>query len=197
MQKILFLHGFFASGNYAPANALKESFANSVSVLSPDLPLHPLEALSFIRRLCRQENPDVLVGNSNGAFLAQIIAAELGIRALLGNPYFEMTEFLKERIGRQQYKAPRADGNQFFIIDNALVDEFAEVQLHQWDFCSPENRDNVWGIFGMADSLAHYEPLFLEHYDKAFHFPGRHTPTPDEVRQYYVPLIRKLLDECK
>lgn len=99
-RKLIFLHGFFASGACIPAQALKECMAEKALVLTPDLPLHPQEALAFIRRLCEQKQPDLLVGNSNGAFLAQIVASENGLPALLGNPYFEMTRFLAERTPR-------------------------------------------------------------------------------------------------
>lgn len=192
-RKVIFLHGFFASGACTPAQALQESLSNKAQVLTPDLPLHPREALSFLRQLCQQEAPDVLVGNSNGSFLAQIIASENGLPALLGNPYFEMTKFLTERIGPHEYKSPRADGNQHFVIDQPLIDEFAEVQLHQWDHYQSANREHIWGIFGENDHLAHYEPLFLKYYPHSWHFSGGHTPTADEVHQYYVPLIEKLL----
>lgn len=192
-RKVIFLHGFFASGACTPAQALQESLSNKAQVLTPDLPLHPREALSFLRQLCQQEAPDALVGNSNGSFLAQIIASENGLPALLGNPYFEMTKFLTERIGPHEYKSPRANGNQHFVIDQPLIDEFAEVQLHQWDHYQPANREHIWGIFGENDHLAHYEPLFLKYYPHSWHFPGGHTPTADEVHQYYVPLIEKLL----
>ena len=91
--KILFLHGFFASGSCIPAQALKQAFAGKAEVLTPDLPLHPRKALAFITALCERERPSVLVGNSNGSFLAQIVASHLGIPALLGNPHFEMYIF--------------------------------------------------------------------------------------------------------
>lgn len=163
-------------------------------VLTPDLPMHPKEALEFIRKLCENEKPDLVVGNSNGSFLAQIISSELGIPALLGNPHFEMTEFLKPRIGAHQYKSPRMDGKQDFVIDETLIHEFGEVQKMQFSNCSPLWKDKVWGIFGEQDTLAHYKPLFLEHYTHAFDFPGAHTPTADEVKEYYVPLIDEMLN---
>ena len=109
-KKILFLHGFFASGSCIPAQTLRQTFVGKAEVLTPDLPLHPREALAFITSLCEREHPDVLVGNSNGSFLAQIVASRLKIPALLGNPYFEMTRFLSERIGTHKYKSLRADG---------------------------------------------------------------------------------------
>ena len=193
LHKILFLHGFFASGACIPAKTLKEYFHNKAHVFTPDLPLSPYEALSFIQQICKQEQPDLLVGNSNGSFLAQIIATKNRIPALLGNPYFEMTKFLTERIGSHEYKSPRANGNQQLNISQELIDEFAEIQLHQWDYCQPDNQEYIWGIFGENDKLAHYEPLFLKYYRHSYHFPGAHTPTAKEVLQYYVPLINKLL----
>lgn len=86
MKKILFLHGFFATGSCPMALALKEAFEGRAMVLTPDLPLHPKEALKAIRSLAYKERPDLLVGNSCGAFLAQMLAPVVGVPALLGNP---------------------------------------------------------------------------------------------------------------
>lgn len=193
MKKILFLHGFFASGQCVPAQALRESFKGRAEVLTPDLPIHPKEALSLIRELTDREKPDLLIGNSCGSFYAQMVAPVVGIPALLGNPHFQMTEFLKQRIGKHQYKSPRKDGNQNFIIDESLIEEFAELEAKQFDGCNPSSKDCIWGLFGEQDTLAHFEPLFLKHYSHSFHFPGGHTPTAEEVRTWYVPLAEEML----
>lgn len=192
-KKIIFLHGFFASGSCIPANALRDALADEALVLTPDLPLRPCEVLSSVRRLIDDECPDLLVGNSCGSFYAQMLASEKGLPALLGNPHFEMDKFLMDRVGAHQYKSPRQDGNQTFVITEELAREFRDVQAVQFDNCRDELRDRVWGIFGEKDTLAHYEPLFREHYCHAFHFPGGHTPTADEVMDYYVPRIKDLL----
>ena len=194
MKKILFLHGFFASGSCIPAIALHESFEGRVRVITPDLPIHPQEALTFIHQLCNKEKPNLLVGNSNGSFLAQIVSPIVGIPALLGNPHLEMTEFLKPRIGKHQYKSPRIDGKQDFVIDEALINEFEELQKEQFKHVSPLWKDKIWGIFGEQDTLAHYKPLFMKHYTNAYSFPGGHTPTAEEVKTWYVPLIDKMLN---
>jgi hypothetical protein len=194
MMKILFLHGFFASGQCVPAVALKEALEGKAEVLTPDIPMHPKDAMQFILELCKREHPDVLVGNSFGSFYAQMIAPSLGIPALLGNPHFQMTEFLKPRIGAHQYKSPRKDGQQDFIINEQLIAEFAEMEQTQFQGCTPYGKEHVWGIFGEQDTLAHFEPLFLQHYQYSYHFPGAHTPTAEEVKAYYVPLVKQLLN---
>ena len=96
-------------------------------------------------------------------------------------------------IGVHEYKSPRANGRQHFVIDQPLIDEFAEVQAHQWDNFRTEQNDRIWGLFGENDHLAHFEPLFLQYYTHAHHFPGGHTPTAEEVREYYAPLAEKLM----
>ena len=108
---------------------------------------------------------------------------------------FRMTEFLSARIGRHEYKSKRLDGKQEFVIDEPLIAEFAEMEAHQFDCCNPYYKDKVWGIFGEQDTLARFEPLFLEHYNRSFHFPGAHTPTAEEVKTWYVPLVEKLMME--
>lgn len=204
MRKILFLHGFFASGQCVPAMALRDAFKGRAEVITPDLPMHPKEAIIFIRELIDKENPErlrvgerssgiLLVGNSCGSFYAQMLASERGIPALLGNPHFKMTEFLRDRIGNHQYKSPRKDGKQDFTIDETLIKEFAEVEATQFESCNLLYKDRIWGLFGERDTLAHFEPLFLKHYEKSFHFPGGHTPTAEEVRMWYVPLVEKML----
>ena len=194
-MKILFLHGFYASSQCVPAMALKEALEGKAEVLTPDLPIHPKETINYIRDLIDKENPDMLVGNSCGSFYAQMIAPIVGLPALLGNPHFKMTEFLKPRIGAHQYKSLRQDGKQDFIIDEQLIAEFAELEEHQFDNHDPEYKEDIWGIFGEQDTLAHFEPLFLQYYSHSYHFPGGHTPTAEEVHKFYVPLIEKLMKE--
>lgn len=195
MKKILFLHGFFATGSCPMARALREVFDGQAVVLTPDLPLHPKEALKYIRMLIDKEKPDLLIGNSCGAFLAQMLSPVVGIPALLGNPHFKMTDFLRERIGEHEYKAPRMDGNQKIIINETLINEFGELEATQFDYCNPYYKNRVWGLFGEQDTLAHFEPLFLQHYNNSYHFPGGHTPTEQEVKTWYAPLAQKMLME--
>lgn len=193
MKKAIFLHGFYASGSCPMAVAMKDALKGEIEVLTPDLPLHPLEALAYMRELCALEQPDMLVCNSNGAFLAQMLATELQIPALLGNPHLKMSEFVRARIGENQYKSPRMDGKQEFIIEPTLIEEFAELEVHQWDNWNPSMRNLCAGLFGEKDTLAHFESEISEHYDGSYHFPGDHTPTEEDVMGCFVPRLKEIL----
>ena len=59
---------------------------------------------------------------------------------------------------------------QKFVIDEALIQEFAEEETVQFDSCNFNYKGRIWGLFGEQDTLAHFEPLFLEHYIHSFHF---------------------------
>ena len=112
MNKILFLHGFFASGSCVPANALKQYFDGKAKVLTPDLPLHPGDAIKEIRAIIDREHPTLLVGNSCGSFYAQQLSPIVGIPAMLGNPHFEMSQFLKERLESTNTNLQEQMGNR-------------------------------------------------------------------------------------
>lgn len=104
-----------------------------------------------------------------------------------------MIEFLNPRMGRHEYKSPRADGNQFFVIDNQLIAEFAEMVRHQFDFYDDFNRGRVIGMFGKHDTLAHFRDIFLKYYDTAIDYDGPHTMTAENVRADLMPLILRTL----
>ena len=52
---------------------------------------------SYLQILDSASESRFCVGNSCGAFYAQMVAPIFGIPALLGNPYFKMTEFLRPK----------------------------------------------------------------------------------------------------
>ena len=79
VKKILFLHGFYASGQCIPAMALRDAFEGRAEVITPDLPIHPKEAVRFISELIEAEKPDLLIGNSCGSFYAQMLAPVVGL----------------------------------------------------------------------------------------------------------------------
>ena len=117
MKKILFLHGFFATGSCPMANAMREAFEGCAVVLTPDLPLHPKEALKEIRSIIDKEHPDLLVGNSCGAFLAQMLSPVVGIPALLEiQKYKAEIEDLKKKLTA---KNERLDNSRDEILRKA------------------------------------------------------------------------------
>lgn len=197
MKKILFLHGFTSGGNCEIANTLETELEGIAEIVAPDLPLHPYTALDMLKDLCEQEQFDLIVGSSCGSFYGQQLVRLTGVPAILVSPFLRMTEFLEPRLGIHEYKSPREDGRQQFKVTKELVDEFREMEEHQFDCYDEFNRDRVWGMFGSKDTIAHFMDLFLEYYSTAVDYDGPHTMTADNVRKDLIPVIRKMLDEIE
>lgn len=141
MKKILFLHGFTSSGECEIARTLRDEMAGVADVVTPDLPLHPFEALGMLKDLCTAEEFDLIVGSSCGSFYGQQLVRFTGIPAVLVSPFLRMAEFLKPRIGIHEYKSPRADGVQTFEITQELIKEFSKMARHFRDSPKSERRN--------------------------------------------------------
>ncbi len=196
-HKILFLHGFTSSGACEIAETLKAALEGRTEVVSPDLPLHPGEAMEMLRDMCEDEQFDLIVGSSCGSFYGQQLVRFTGVPAILVSPFFKMTEFLRPRIGMHDYKSRRIDGVRQFEIDEGLIAEFAEMEKHQFDSYDEFNRPRVTGMFGTNDRIAHYRDMFLKYYDTAISYDGPHTMTAANVRSDLLPVIRHMLASVK
>ena len=71
MKKILYLHGFGSSGASGTVELLGRAFGESATVLAPDIPVDPLEALPMLKKLAYAELPDLTIGTSMGGMYAQ------------------------------------------------------------------------------------------------------------------------------
>ena len=82
---ILYLHGFASCGNSTKTQLLKDYFGEK-EVLSPDLPVDPVEAIRFIKKYIIEHDVDLLIGSSLGGFYASYFCELLGIKTVLINP---------------------------------------------------------------------------------------------------------------
>lgn len=195
MKKVLFLHGFTSSGECEIARTLRSELEGVAEVVAPDLPLHPYKAMNLLKDMCDTEDFNLIVGSSCGAFYGQQLVRLTGVPAVLVSPFLRMTEFLEPRIGFHEYKSPRTDGKQSFEVTPELINEFADMEEHQFDCYDEFNRDRVWGMFGSQDTLAHFRDLIVKYYPKTIDFDGPHTMTADNVRHGLVPVVKSMLND--
>ena len=80
---ILYIHGFASCGNSNKTKLLKEHFKN---VRSPDIPVDPVEAISFLEELIFKNEVSLLIGSSLGGFYASYLANKFHIKTILINP---------------------------------------------------------------------------------------------------------------
>ena len=138
-QRILFIHGLASSGKYKMADQLR-ILLKGAEVLSPDVPFDPEEAIPFLRNLCDEFQPDLLVGHSLGGFLTQKLR---GWRKALVNAPFYCADYLRTMIGEMQWLSPRADGDKTFMITEGICDKYEELQQYEFDGLTQEEKDRT------------------------------------------------------
>lgn len=185
-KKLMYLHGFGSSAASGTVKTLRELLPD-FDVVAPDIPVDPAEALSFLRGLCMNEVPDVVVGTSMGGMYAQQMR---GYNRICVNPAFEMSKKSKMlTVGTHEYFKPRKDGTTHFEITSEIIRHHAEMEKHQFDGITETDRKQVWGMFADNDRQVNGESLFLQYYNQVIHFSGEHRMDDRVIEDVLVPLI--------
>lgn len=191
-MKILFIHGLASSGAYKMASTLRILIKGS-EVISPDVPIEPDEALDLLEGICRDEDPDLVVGLSLGGFWAQKLR---GRRKILINPDFHISALLESMIGEVKYLSPRADGAEYFSITQGICDGYRKLEEGQFKDIGPEEAALTTGIFADKDEMVDCRPEFELHYPGRSHvYPGTHLPDYPHTKRYILPVILNEIPE--
>ncbi len=191
-KKVMYVHGFASSGQSGTVTRIREVFPNT-TVIAPDLPIQPQEAMDLLRKTCDKEKPDLVIGTSMGGMYAEML---YGYDRILVNPALQMGDTMKEHgmIGAQHFSNPRQDGVQDFMVTKALVKEYKEMTEQCFTSVTPEEQSRVWGLFGDEDTTVNTYDLFREHYPKAIRFHGEHRMNDQSFMHSVVPVIRWIDD---
>ncbi len=191
-MKILFIHGLASSGAYKMASTLRILIKGS-EVISPDVPIEPDEALDLLEGICRDEDPDLVVGLSLGGFWAQKLR---GRRKILINPDFHISALLESMMGEVKYLSPRADGAEYFSITQGICDGYRKLEEGQFKDVGPEEAALTTGIFADRDEMVDCRPEFELHYPGRSHvYPGTHLPDYPLTKRYILPVILNEIPE--
>lgn len=188
-KKLIYLHGFGSSAASGTVKTLRELLPD-FDVVAPDIPVDPAEALPFLRGLCMNEVPDVVVGTSMGGMYAQQMR---GYNRICVNPAFEMSKKSKMlTVGTHEYFKPRKDGATHFEITPEIIRHHAEMEEHLFDGITDVDRKQVWGMFADNDQQVNCEALFLQYYSQVMHFGGEHRMDDKVIKNVLVPLIMRI-----
>jgi len=190
MNKLIYFHGFGSSGEGSTVRSLRELLPEW-EVLAPDIPVDPAEALPFLRDFCKREQPDVIVGTSMGGMYAQQMR---GFKRICINPAFDISthqDILRE--GTFEFFNPRKNGEKTFTITPDIIQHFAEMEAHQFDGITDDDREYVFGLFADNDTTVNCEPAFLQYYTNVVHIHGGHRLNREVIQQVIVPLVLELV----
>ncbi len=186
-KKLLYIHGLSSSGMSETAYTLRKLLPE-YEVLSPDLPVNPQEAYRMLKDLCKQKNPELIVGTSMGGMFAQLLK---GYKKILINPAFHVSEFMRTIIGQQEFLNPRRNGETHFEITSELCDAYQQLESSQFDGILDFDRKNTYALFGTRDTLVHGYNEYKSVYMNAEWFDGEHRLDENIIKTVVAPLIRK------
>ena len=189
-MKILYIHGFASSGSTGSATQLRNHFYPlGIEVLSPDVPVSPLQAMSFLHQHVADDTPDLIVTTSMGAMYAEQLR---GRKRILVNPSFHMARLLTFRgMGRREFRNKRQDGATEFKVDKAMIQAFQQVEKDSFKGIDATEKALVWGLFGTQDKLVNCQADFLKHYgkDRMQLFEGEHFLNDKVLSKVVMPLV--------
>lgn len=199
MRKIVYFHGFASSGASGTVELLRKAFlgtnqADRVTIVAPDIPVEPAEALPFLKSLVEKENPDLVIGTSMGGMYAQQMR---GYERICVNPSFAMSSlYSRFHVGRYKWLNPRRNGENEFHVYKETIAAFREMEAHQFDDIDEVERAFCHGLFGDADELAgDNRKLFEAHYPGMSHgYSGGHQLNADVVKDVLVPFVKGIYE---
>lgn len=194
MKKAIYLHGFASAGSTGTATTMRNLlYGRDVMVLSPDIPVSPLQAQQMLSDLVQTEQPDIIVATSMGAMYAEQLR---GVPRILVNPSFHMARLLTFRgLGRRDFRNKRQDGATDFKVDKQLISEFQQVEKTSFKGITPQEKELVWGLFGTQDKLVNCQADFKKNYGAGQMrlFEGEHFLNDKVLSRVVLPLVEQIL----
>jgi predicted esterase YcpF (UPF0227 family) len=184
-KKILYIHGFASSGASGTVSRMRLLLPQA-TVIAPDVPVDPVEALQMLKELCDRERPDLVIGTSMGGMYAEQLA---GYDRICVNPALHLADTLLKNngLGKQEFHNPRKDGQTSFLVTKALLEEFRMVSDRRFSTVEP---DRVYGLFGTRDTLVDCFGEFSEHYPRSIRFDGEHQLNDHAFLWSLLPVIQ-------
>ena len=188
-KKIVYFHGFGSSCLSSTVKTLQELLPEFI-VIAENISIDPNYALRQLKDLCEIWQPELVVGTSMGGMYAQQMR---GFKRICINPAFDLSQhkdILHE--GTFKFLNPRPDGATLFTITPEVISHFEEMEAHQFDDITDEDRENVYGLFADNDTIVNCEDIFRQHYQNVIHFHGEHRLNRQVIEEVLVPLIKEI-----
>ena len=194
MRRVLYIHGFASAGSSGTATHLRNMlYEHGVEVISPDVPVMPTEALSLLKQMVAELQPELIIGTSMGGLYTEQM---YGTPRIMVNPSFHMARHLTfQGMGRREFLNKRQDGAREFKVDRDMITQFREVEKTSFSGVNAEEKTLVWGFFGKNDKFVNCQPEFKKAYgtDHFRIFDGEHRLNDVVLKRDIFPLVKQIL----
>lgn len=194
MRRVLYIHGFASAGSSGTATHLRNMlYEHGVEVISPDVPVMPTEALSLLKQMVAELQPELIIGTSMGGLYTEQM---YGTPRIMVNPSFHMARHLTfQGMGRREFLNKRQDGAREFKVDRDMIAQFREVEKTTFSGVNAEEKALVWGFFGKNDKFVNCQPEFKKAYGTEHFriFDGEHRLNDVVLKRDIFPLVKQIL----
>lgn len=191
-MKIVYFHGFGSSHASGTVEILRKELPED-EIVAPDIPIDPVEALPYLQDLCKQENPDLIIGTSMGGMYAQQMR---DYRRILVNPAFNMSTMSKGlKTGEHKFFNGRYDGAKTFKITKDIIQHHNQMERQQFKNITAEQKETCWCLVGLRDTtVTNAEAVFKKNYlaDHVIRFDGEHQLNDKVIKKVVLPLVEQL-----
>lgn len=191
-KTIIYLHGY---GSSSQSNTVKYLAKNmpEYTVIAPDIPIDPAEALPFLKDYCRTHHADLVIGTSMGGMYAMQME---GILRICVNPALHLSEVKGVlQVGTFERFQPTADGQTHFTITEEIIEHFKEMEQNLFVRETNESRFDCWGFFADGDTLVNCKDEFAQHFPRVFDYHGEHRMNNQVIRDVIIPAAKRILTE--
>lgn len=197
MRTILYLHGLGSGGN-SPTSRLIQKCFPEYTVVAPQIPINPTEALEYIRKLANELQPYFIMGTSLGAFYTAQIS---GFPKFLVNPVLTPSVVIPDKVGMgvHNFLAPRTDAGTY-TIDDTFISALTCQQNWLLDTTYIDNQIQLetFAIFGEQDCIVNDQAIYTRYYgdtpEHILQVPMPHRIDPDVLTFDIVPYIKKSME---
>ncbi|MCI7496647.1 MAG: hypothetical protein MSA80_04590 [Prevotella sp.] len=193
-MKIIYFHGFGSSGASGTVEMLRNLFPND-TIIAPDIPIDPLEALPYLQNLCKDEQVDLVIGTSMGGMYAHQMK---GFYRICVNPALNMsTASGVMKTGIHKFFNRRKDNQKEFKVTRELIQHHNMIERQQFKNITDDDKMKCYGLFGINDPVVKTYDLFHKHYPNVIRFEGEHRLNDKVLRKVVQPLVEKLRGEIE
>ena len=188
-MKIIYFHGFASSGASGTVETLRHLLPDD-EIIAPDIPLDPLEALPFLLNLCKEEDPDIVIGTSMGGMYAHQMK---GYYRICVNPAINMsTASGVMKTGVHKFFNRRKDNQKEFKVTRETIQHHNQIERQQFKKIDADDQEKCYGLFGINDPKVHTYDAFHKHYPNCIRFEGEHQLNEKVIRKAVLPLVEEI-----
>lgn len=167
MKNILYIHGHASSAwGGKTVNCLAQF--TPYNIFSYDMPVEPIKAYELIEKKIKEDNIDLIVATSLGAFYGMCFN---NVKKLLVNPCLKPSIEIPKisPIGKEcYYFSLRNDQKRAFTITNEIVEDYKKLEEIVNDNLNNQTfKNNSYFIFGLNDEFFSYLNEIEQYIDKS------------------------------